>query len=74
MINITKLRSRKIQFTIRDGKGYFMYHGRRYHISEFMYYEDETRNWEGIMSLTNTSALLIRINMGSETITPALMY
>ena len=69
-MTIKKLRTRKIYHTASNS--YFIYRGTRYHLSEFM--RTDTEGYHGVMGMTNTSSMLVKLSNCGEAVTPALHY
>lgn len=66
-------RWKKIYYTTRTGSSYFMHQGRRWHLDEFLTCNIDTV-WHGVMGLTNSSSMLIRISNDGLSLKTAISY
>jgi hypothetical protein len=59
-------RWKKLYYTRKEGRAYFMHHGRRYHMDQFM--GCCIGNAHGYLTITNWRAMLIRISDDGEAV------
>ena len=62
-------RAKKLYYTRKEGNPYFMHHGRRYHLSNFMRAQGiDSHLIHGYMGISNSMAMVLSISDDTESV------